>query len=125
IIYVAVVILIITAVSNGANITDGIDGLAAGTSSIIALTLAVFAYVSGRIDFSSYLNIMYIPNLGELVIFVTAFVGACTGFLWYNAYPAQVFMGDTGSLTLGGVITGLALAVDRKSVGEGRRVLLG
>ncbi len=114
IIYVAVVILIITAVSNGANITDGIDGLAAGTSSIIALTLAVFAYVSGRIDFSSYLNIMYIPNLGELVIFVTAFVGACTGFLWYNAYPAQVFMGDTGSLTLGGIIAVLALAVRKE-----------
>jgi phospho-N-acetylmuramoyl-pentapeptide-transferase len=114
IIYVGVVILIITAVSNGANITDGIDGLAAGTSSIIALTLAVFAYVSGRIDFSNYLNIMYIPNLGELVIFVTAFVGACTGFLWYNAYPAQVFMGDTGSLTLGGVIAVLALAVRKE-----------
>lgn len=114
IIYVAVVILIITAVSNGANITDGIDGLAAGTSSIIALTLAVFAYVSGRIDFSNYLNIMYIPNLGELVIFVTAFVGACTGFLWYNAYPAQVFMGDTGSLTLGGIIAVLALAVRKE-----------
>lgn len=114
IIYVAVVILIITAVSNGANITDGIDGLAAGTSSVIALTLAVFAYVSGRIDFSNYLNIMYIPNLGELVIFVTAFVGACTGFLWYNAYPAQVFMGDTGSLTLGGIIAVLALAVRKE-----------
>ena len=114
IIYVGVVILIITAVSNGANITDGIDGLAAGTSGIIALTLAVFAYVSGRIDFSNYLNIMYIPNLGELVIFVTAFVGACTGFLWYNAYPAQVFMGDTGSLTLGGVIAVLALAVRKE-----------
>lgn len=113
-IYVGVVILIITAVSNGANITDGIDGLAAGTSSIIALTLAVFAYVSGRIDFSNYLNIMYIPNLGELVIFVTAFVGACTGFLWYNAYPAQVFMGDTGSLTLGGIIAVLALAVRKE-----------
>ncbi len=114
IIYVAVVILIITAVSNGANITDGIDGLAAGTSGIIGLTLAVFAYVSGRIDFSNYLNIMYIPNLGELVIFCTAFVGACTGFLWYNAYPAQVFMGDTGSLTLGGIIAVLALAVRKE-----------
>jgi phospho-N-acetylmuramoyl-pentapeptide-transferase len=114
IIYVGVVILVITAVSNGANITDGIDGLAAGTSGIIALTLAVFAYVSGRIDFSSYLNIMYIPNLGELVIFCTAFVGACTGFLWYNAYPAQVFMGDTGSLTLGGIIAVLALAVRKE-----------
>src|SRR5690606_1029450 len=114
IIYVAVVILIITAVTNGANITDGKDGLAAGTSGIIGLTLAVFAYVSGRIDFSNYLNIMYIPNLGELVIFCTAFVGACTGFLWYNAYPAQVFMGDTGSLTLGGIIAVLALAVRKE-----------
>ncbi len=112
--YVAVVILIITAVSNGANITDGIDGLASGTSAIIGITLAVFAYVSGRIDFSNYLNIMYIPNLGELVIFCTAFVGACTGFLWYNAYPAQVFMGDTGSLTLGGIIAVLALAVRKE-----------
>lgn len=114
ILYVAVVILIITAVSNGANITDGIDGLAAGTSSIIGLTLAIFAYLSGRIDFSSYLNIMYIPNLSEVVIFCTAFVGASLGFLWYNAYPAQVFMGDTGSLTLGGVIAVLALAVRKE-----------
>jgi phospho-N-acetylmuramoyl-pentapeptide-transferase len=114
VIYVGVVILIITAVSNGANITDGIDGLAAGTSGIIGLTLAIFAYLSGRIDFSSYLNIMYIPNLGELVVFCTAFVGACLGFLWYNAYPAQVFMGDTGSLTLGGVIAVLALAVRKE-----------
>jgi phospho-N-acetylmuramoyl-pentapeptide-transferase len=114
VLYVGVVILIITAVSNGANITDGIDGLASGTSAIIGLTLAVFAYVSGRIDFSNYLNIMYIPNLGELVIFCTAFVGACTGFLWYNAYPAQVFMGDTGSLTLGGIIAVVALAVRKE-----------
>jgi phospho-N-acetylmuramoyl-pentapeptide-transferase len=114
IIYVLVVIIIITAVSNGANITDGIDGLAAGTSGIIGLTLAILAYLSGRIDFSSYLNIMYIPNLAELVIFCTAFVGACLGFLWYNAYPAQVFMGDTGSLTLGGVIAVLALAVRKE-----------
>ncbi len=114
IVYVGVVILIITAVSNGANITDGIDGLAAGTSAIIGLTIAILAYVSGRIDFSSYLNVMYIPNLGELVVFCTAFVGACLGFLWYNAYPAQVFMGDTGSLTLGGVITVLALAVRKE-----------
>jgi phospho-N-acetylmuramoyl-pentapeptide-transferase len=114
VLYVGVVILIITAVSNGANITDGIDGLAGGTSAIIGLTLAVFAYVSGRIDFSNYLNIMYIPNLGELVIFCTAFVGACTGFLWYNAYPAQVFMGDTGSLTLGGIIAVVALAVRKE-----------
>lgn len=114
IIYVGIVIFIITAISNGANITDGIDGLAAGTSGIIGLTLAVLAYVSGRIDFSNYLNIMYIPNLGELVIFCTAFVGACTGFLWYNAYPAQVFMGDTGSLTLGGIIAVVALAVRKE-----------
>jgi phospho-N-acetylmuramoyl-pentapeptide-transferase len=114
VLYVGVVILIITAVSNGANITDGIDGLASGTSAIIGLTLAVFAYVSGRIDFSNYLNIMYIPNLGELVIFCTAFVGACTGFLWYNAYPAQVFMGDTGSLTLGGIIAVVAFAVRKE-----------
>jgi phospho-N-acetylmuramoyl-pentapeptide-transferase len=114
IVYVGVVILIITAVSNGANITDGIDGLAAGTSAIIGLTIAILAYVSGRIDFSSYLNVMYIPNLGELVVFCTAFVGACLGFLWYNAFPAQVFMGDTGSLTLGGVITVLALAVRKE-----------
>lgn len=114
IIYVLVVIFIITAISNGANITDGIDGLAAGTSGIIALTIAILAYLSGRIDFSNYLNIMYIPNLSELVIFCTAFVGACLGFLWYNAYPAQVFMGDTGSLTLGGVIAVLALAVRKE-----------
>ncbi len=112
--YTLIVILIVTAVSNGANITDGIDGLAAGTSAIIGLTLAIFAYLSGRVDFSSYLNIMYIPNLGELVIFCTAFVGACLGFLWYNAYPAQVFMGDTGSLSLGGIIAVVALAVRKE-----------
>lgn len=114
ILFTLIVILIITAVSNGANITDGIDGLAAGTSAIIGLTLAIFAYLSGRVDFSSYLNIMYIPNLGELVIFCTAFVGACLGFLWYNAFPAQVFMGDTGSLSLGGIIAVLALAVRKE-----------
>jgi phospho-N-acetylmuramoyl-pentapeptide-transferase len=114
VVYTIVVILIVTAVSNGANITDGIDGLAAGTSAIIGLTLAIFAYLSGRVDFSSYLNIMYIPNLGELVIFCTAFVGACLGFLWYNAFPAQVFMGDTGSLSLGGIIAVLALAVRKE-----------
>lgn len=114
IVYVIVVIGVVTAVSNGANITDGIDGLAAGVSGIIGLTLAIFAYISGRIDFSSYLNIMYIPYLSELVIFCTAFVGACLGFLWYNAYPAQVFMGDTGSLTLGGIIAVLALAVRKE-----------
>lgn len=114
VIYVLLVVLIITAISNGANITDGIDGLAAGTSAIIGLTLAIFAYLSGRIDFSNYLNIMYIPNLGELVIFCTAFVGACLGFLWYNSYPAQVFMGDTGSLALGGIIAVVALAVRKE-----------
>lgn len=114
IIYTIVVILIVTFISNGANITDGIDGLAAGTSAIIGLTLAIFAYLSGRVDFSNYLNIMYIPNLGELVIFCTAFVGACLGFLWYNAFPAQVFMGDTGSLSLGGIIAVLALAVRKE-----------
>jgi phospho-N-acetylmuramoyl-pentapeptide-transferase len=114
ILYTLVVIFIITAVSNGANLTDGIDGLAAGTCAIIGLALAIFAYLSGRVDFSSYLNIMYIPNLGELVIFCTAFVGACLGFLWYNAFPAQVFMGDTGSLSLGGIIAVLALAVRKE-----------
>jgi phospho-N-acetylmuramoyl-pentapeptide-transferase len=114
IVYVLVVIVIVTAVSNGANMTDGIDGLAAGISGIIGLALAILAYLSGRVDFSSYLNIMYIPNLGELVIFCTAFVGACLGFLWYNAYPAQVFMGDTGSLTLGGIIAVVAFAVRKE-----------
>jgi phospho-N-acetylmuramoyl-pentapeptide-transferase len=114
IIYTLVVIFVVTTISNGANITDGIDGLAAGTSGIIGITIAILAYLSGRIDFSNYLNIMYIPNLAELVIFCTAFVGACLGFLWYNAYPAQVFMGDTGSLTLGGIIAVLALAVRKE-----------
>lgn len=114
IIYVLVVILVITAVSNGVNITDGIDGLAAGTSAIIGLTLAVFAYLSGRIDFSEYLSILHIPNLSELVIFCAAFVGGCLGFLWYNTYPAKVFMGDTGSLSLGGIIAVLALAVRKE-----------
>jgi phospho-N-acetylmuramoyl-pentapeptide-transferase len=114
IVYTLVVTLIVTAVSNGANITDGIDGLAAGTSAIIGLTLAIFAYLSGRVDFSNYLNIMYIPNLSEVVIFCTAFVGACLGFLWYNAFPAQVFMGDTGSLSLGGIIAVLALVVRKE-----------
>ncbi|REG78285.1 phospho-N-acetylmuramoyl-pentapeptide-transferase [Algoriphagus antarcticus] len=153
ILYIFVVTFIITAVSNGANITDGIDGLAAGTSAIIGLTIAIFAYLSGNAIFSSYLNIMYIPNSGELVIFASAFIGACVGFLWYNAYPAQVFMGDTGSLMLGGVIAVLALALrkelliplmcgvfvienvsvmlqvgyfkySRKKYGEGRRIFL-
>jgi len=112
--YVGVVILVVTAVSNGANITDGIDGLAAGSSGIIAMTLAILAYISGNIIISDYLNIMYIPNSGELVIFCTALVGACIGFLWYNAYPAQVFMGDTGSLSLGGVIAVLALTIRKE-----------
>jgi phospho-N-acetylmuramoyl-pentapeptide-transferase len=114
IIYTIVAIFIITAISNGANITDGIDGLAAGVSGIIALTLGVLAYLSGNTKFSQYLNIMYIPNSGELVIFCAAFIGACVGFLWYNAYPAQVFMGDTGSLMLGGVIAVVALAIRKE-----------
>jgi phospho-N-acetylmuramoyl-pentapeptide-transferase len=112
--YVLVVIFIITAVSNGANITDGIDGLAAGTSAIIGLTLGVFAYVSGNTIFASYLNIMYIPNSGEIMIFSAAFVGACIGFLWFNSFPAQVFMGDTGSLCLGGVIAVIALTIRKE-----------
>ncbi|MEM9897357.1 MAG: phospho-N-acetylmuramoyl-pentapeptide-transferase [Bacteroidota bacterium] len=114
VLYVFVVIFIITAVSNGANITDGLDGLAAGTCAIIGLTLAVLAYLSGNAIFSDYLNIMFIPNSGELVIFCTAFVGACVGFLWYNAFPAQVFMGDTGSLSLGGIIAVLAFVIRKE-----------
>jgi phospho-N-acetylmuramoyl-pentapeptide-transferase len=114
IVYVVVVIFIVTAVSNGANITDGIDGLAAGTSAIIGLTLALFAYISGNAIFSNYLNILYIPGSAEIVIFCAAFTGACVGFLWYNSYPAQVFMGDTGSLTLGGLIAVLALSVRKE-----------
>ncbi len=113
-IYLLVVIFIITAVSNGANITDGLDGLAAGTSAIIGLTLGILAYVSGNMVFSKYLNIMYIPHLGEMVIFAGAFVGACVGFLWYNSYPAQVFMGDTGSLALGGIIATFSLMVRKE-----------
>lgn len=113
-VYVLIVIFIITAVSNGANITDGIDGLAAGISGIIGLTLGIMAYVSGNTIFSEYLNIMYIPNSGELVIFCSAFVGACIGFLWYNTYPAQVFMGDTGSLAIGGIIATLALSIRKE-----------
>ena len=153
VLYIFVAIFIITAVSNGANITDGIDGLAAGTSAIIGIAIAIFAYLSGNAIFSQYLNIMYIPNSGELVIFTAAFIGACVGFLWYNSYPAQVFMGDTGSLMLGGVIAVLALTLrkellipvmcgiflvenlsvmiqvayfkyTRKKYGEGRRVFL-
>lgn len=113
-IFIPVVIVIVTAVSNGANMTDGLDGLATGTSAIIGITLAVFAYVSGNVIFSDYLNIMYIPNSSELVIFIGAFVGACIGFLWYNSYPAQVFMGDTGSLALGGIIAVFALAIRKE-----------
>lgn len=113
-IYILFVIIIITAVSNGANITDGIDGLATGTSAIAGLAFGVFAYLSGNYIFASYLNIMHIPNLGELSIFVGAFVGACIGFLWYNSYPAQVFMGDTGSLALGGIIASLAIIVRKE-----------
>jgi phospho-N-acetylmuramoyl-pentapeptide-transferase len=152
-VYIPIVILIITAVSNGANITDGLDGLAAGVSAIVVFTLAIFAFVSGNYRLAVYLNIMYIPNLGELVIFSSALMGACVGFLWYNAYPAQVFMGDTGSLSLGGMIAVLAIMVrkellipllcgiflvenlsvmlqvsyfkyTRKKYGEGRRILL-
>ena len=113
-VFIPIVIFIITAVSNGANLTDGIDGLAAGTSAIIAVTLAIFAWVSGNVIFSDYLNIMYIPNTGELTIFIMAFVGALIGFLWYNAYPAQVFMGDTGSLTIGGIIAVIAIAIRKE-----------
>ncbi|MFM7021977.1 MAG: phospho-N-acetylmuramoyl-pentapeptide-transferase [Flavobacteriales bacterium] len=113
-IFIPVVILIVTAVSNGANLTDGIDGLAGGSSAIIGTTLGVLAYVSGNAIFADYLNIMYIPNIGELVVFMGAFVGACIGFLWYNAYPAQVFMGDTGSLALGGIIAVFAIAIRKE-----------
>ena len=114
IIFIPIVIFIITAVSNGANLTDGIDGLAAGTSAIIVLTLGIFAFISGNIIFSDYLNVMYIPGTGEMLIFIAAFVGALIGFLWYNAYPAQVFMGDTGSLTIGGIIAVLAIATRKE-----------
>jgi phospho-N-acetylmuramoyl-pentapeptide-transferase len=114
ILYIAIVIFIITAVSNGSNITDGLDGLVTGTSAIIGVCLGIFAYASGNLFFAEYLNIMYIPNLGELSIFIGAFVGACVGFLWYNSYPAQVFMGDTGSLTLGGIIAALAIIVHKE-----------
>ncbi|MDY0088859.1 MAG: phospho-N-acetylmuramoyl-pentapeptide-transferase [Flavobacteriaceae bacterium] len=113
-IFIPVVILIVTAVSNGANLTDGIDGLAAGSSAIIVVALGIFTFVSGNIIFSNYLNIMYIPNSGEMTVFISAFVGALVGFLWYNAYPAQVFMGDTGSLTIGGIIAVLAIAVRKE-----------
>jgi phospho-N-acetylmuramoyl-pentapeptide-transferase len=114
IVFTLIVVIIVTAVSNGANITDGIDGLATGTSAIIGVTLAILAYVSGNYIFSDYLNIMYIPRSGELTIFIAAFVGACVGFLWYNSYPAQVFMGDTGSLALGGIIATFAIAIRKE-----------
>jgi phospho-N-acetylmuramoyl-pentapeptide-transferase len=114
VVFIIMVIFIITAVSNGANLTDGIDGLAAGTSAIIVLTLGIFAWVSGNIIFSDYLNIMYIPRVEEITIYIAAFVGALVGFLWYNTYPAQVFMGDTGSLTIGGIIAVIAIAVRKE-----------
>ena len=152
-IFIPIVIFIVTAVSNGANLTDGIDGLAAGTSAITVVALGIFAFVSGNFIFANYLNIMYIPNSGEMTVFIAAFVGALVGFLWYNAFPAQVFMGDTGSLTIGGIIAVLAIAVrkellipvlcgvflaenlsvvlqvsyfkyTKKKYGEGRRILL-
>ncbi|NAS29473.1 phospho-N-acetylmuramoyl-pentapeptide-transferase [Flavobacteriaceae bacterium R38] len=152
-IFIPLVIFIVTAVSNGANLTDGIDGLAAGSSAIIVLTLGIFAWVSGNIIFSDYLNIMYIPRVGEMTVYIAAFVGSLVGFLWYNTYPAQIFMGDTGSLTIGGIIAVIAISVrkellipvlcgvflaelvsvmmqvsyfkyTKKKYGEGRRILL-
>ncbi len=114
IVFILIVIIIVVNVSNGANLTDGIDGLATGTSAIIGTTLAIFAYLSGNAVFADYLNIMYIPNSGELVVFIGAFVGACIGFLWYNSYPAKVFMGDTGSLALGGIIATFAIAIRKE-----------
>ena len=113
-IFIPMVIIVVTAVSNGANITDGIDGLAAGTSAIIGVVLGILAYVSGNTIFADYLNIMYIPNSGELVVFMAAFIGACVGFLWYNSFPAQVFMGDTGSLAIGGIIAVYAIAIRKE-----------
>ena len=114
ILYILIVIFIITAVSNGSNITDGLDGLASGTSALIGVLLGIFAYASGSLLFADYLNIMFIPNLAELSVFIAALIGACIGFLWYNSYPAQVFMGDTGSLTLGGIIAALAIIVHKE-----------
>ena len=113
-VFAVIVIFIVTAVSNGANITDGIDGLATGTSAIIGITLAIFAYVSGNYIFADYLNVMFIPHSGELTVFIAAFVGACVGFLWYNSFPAQVFMGDTGSLALGGIIATFSIAIRKE-----------
>jgi len=114
VVYMLVIIFIVTAVSNGANITDGLDGLATGVSALIGACLALFAYASGNLIFADYLNIMYIPNLGEVSVFIAAMIGACIGFLWYNTYPAQVFMGDTGSLALGGIIAALAIIVRKE-----------
>ena len=114
VLYILIVIFIIVAVSNGSNLTDGLDGLATGTSAIIGVLLGIFAYASGNLIFADYLNIMYIPDLGELSIFIAAMIGACIGFLWYNSYPAQIFMGDTGSLTLGGIIASLAIIVHKE-----------
>jgi phospho-N-acetylmuramoyl-pentapeptide-transferase len=114
IVFLFFIITIVTAVSNGANLTDGIDGLATGTSAIIGITLGILAYVSGNTVIADYLNIMYIPNSGELIIFAGAFVGACVGFLWYNSYPAQIFMGDTGSLTIGGIIAVFAIMIRKE-----------
>jgi phospho-N-acetylmuramoyl-pentapeptide-transferase len=113
-IFIPMVVLIVTAVSNAANLTDGIDGLAGGVSAIVGITLGILVYVSGSTFFSDYLDILYIPQSGELTVFTAAFIGACTGFLWYNAYPAQVFMGDTGSLTLGGIIAALAIIIRKE-----------
>ena len=114
VVFIPIVVFVVTAVSNGANITDGLDGLATGSSAIIGVVLAIFAFVSGNLVFADYLNIMFIPNAGELTVFISAFVGACIGFLWYNSYPAQVFMGDTGSLALGGIIAVFALAIRKE-----------
>lgn len=114
IVFIPIVVFVVTAVSNGANITDGLDGLATGSSAIIGVVLAIFAFVSGNMIFADYLNIMFIPDSGELTVFISAFVGACVGFLWYNSYPAQVFMGDTGSLALGGIIAVFAIAVRKE-----------
>ncbi|MDD2327343.1 MAG: phospho-N-acetylmuramoyl-pentapeptide-transferase [bacterium] len=114
VVFILMVILIVTAVSNSANLTDGLDGLTSGSSAIIGVALGILAYVSGRVDFASYLNIMHIPGSDELMVFASAFVGACVGFLWYNAYPAQVFMGDTGSLTLGGIIGVFAVLIHKE-----------
>ncbi|MDG1798142.1 MAG: phospho-N-acetylmuramoyl-pentapeptide-transferase [Flavobacteriales bacterium] len=114
IVFIPIIVIIVISVSNGANITDGLDGLATGTSAIIGITLAIFAYLSGNLVFSDYLNILYIPNSSELVIFISSFVGACIGFLWYNSYPAKVFMGDTGSLALGGIIAVFAIAIRKE-----------